>query len=139
MSWEIWRWRVNHCCVLVSREVNICHFVLCTSRLTPHTSHFTHTPSHLIHYDFTPHTSVTHFTPHLSHFALHCSHLVPHSPLVDLSPLISHLPVSHRTPQASPLTPHTSHVTPQTSQLTSHTSHPHFTLCISICIPLPHS
>ena len=130
----MWHWRVNHCC---SREVANCRFVLSTSHLAPHSRHLTHTLSHFIHNDFIPHTSVTHFTPLLAPFALHFSHLVPHSPLVDLSTVISLLLVPHRTPQASPLTPHTFHVTPHTSQLTFDTSHPHLTLCISFLHATP--
>ena len=104
MSWEMWHWGVNHCCVLVSREVNICHFVLCTSHLTLHISHI------LLHTSF---TTTSHLTPqsHTSHlfFTLCTSLLTPRPIFPSCGSLTSHF-----TPPT--LTPHSSNLTSDTSQ-----------------------
>ena len=121
LSWEMWPWRMNQCCILVSCEVDFCHFVLSTSlpHLTLDISHIRlGTPrSPRLH---SPHLSHTlHTSPH----TLCTSLLTPCTTLSSCGLLTSHFTPSssHRTLLSS--TSHTSHFPCHTSDLTAHFSH----------------
>ena len=122
LSWKMWPWRMDQCCILVSCEVDFCHFVLSTSlpHLTLDISHILlHTPrsprlhtSHLSHTLHTsPHTLCTSLlTPctTLSSCRLRSSYCTPSSFHITLLSFTfhTHISMSHLSPHSSLFTLH---------------------------------